>query len=142
MQLFRVRVWPFLAVMVGLAPSAWAQIGGGEINGLVTDAQSAAVPGVTVTATNTATGVPRPTVTSESGVYALAGLPPGIYTVDVMRSGFRTVRHEAVRVETGITIRLDVALVLGGVNEATTVTAAPPALRPRRALGRWCRNRA
>ena len=62
----------FLAVMAALAPLASAQIGGGEITGVVADAQSAAVAGATVTATNTATGVARQTVTNDSGGYALA----------------------------------------------------------------------
>ena len=134
MNLSRVRVWVCLA-MVGVVPPAWAQIGGGEITGLVTDGQAAAAPGATVTATNAATGVARSTITNDTGAYAVAGLPPGVYTVDVMRIGFRTVRHEAVRVETGITIRLDMALMVGGVNEAITVTAAPRALRATASLG-------
>ena len=114
---------------------AWAQIGGGEINGLVTDAQSAAVPGATVTATNTATGVTRTTTSTNSGGCAVSGLPPGVYTVDVMLSGFRSVRHEGVRVQTGVTIRLDIALMVGDVSEAITVTAATPALRASASLG-------
>ena len=100
MRSIRILVFLAIALFVPARRPAWAQIGGGEINGVVTDAQSAAVPGATVTATNTATNVPRPTVTNESGAYALAGLPPGSYTVEVTLSGFRTVRHENVRVQT------------------------------------------
>jgi hypothetical protein len=114
---------------------AWAQIGGAEINGLVTDAQSAPVPGATVTATNTATGVSRIAVSTGTGGYALSGLSPGVYTVDVRLSGFRSVRHEDVRVQTGVTMRLDVALMVGDVSEAITVTAATPALRSSASLG-------
>jgi hypothetical protein len=135
MRSTRILVFLAVAVLVSPAAPAWAQIGGGEINGLVTDAQSAAVPGATVTATNTATAVARPTVTNETGGYAIAGLPPGVYTVEVVLSGFRTVRHDEVRVETGVTIRLDVALMVGGLNEAITVTAAAPARRATASLG-------
>ena len=52
-----------------------------------------------------------------------------------MLSGFRSVRHEDVRVATGVTIRLDVALVVGNMSEAITVTAATPALRATREPG-------
>jgi hypothetical protein len=114
---------------------AGAQIGGGEINGLVTDAQGAAVPGANVTATNTATGGARTAISTGTGGYALSGLPPGLYAVDVMLSGFRSVRHEGVRVQTGVTIRLDIALMVGDVAEAITVTAAPPSLRSSASLG-------
>jgi|SRR5688572_17655491 len=62
-----MRLFAFLAVawLLSAGRPAWAQIGGGEINGLLRDAQGAAVPGATVTATNTATGVTRPTITNE-----------------------------------------------------------------------------
>src|SRR5262245_2536766 len=135
MRSMRILVFLAVALLVPAAWPAWAQIGGGAITGLVTDAQSAAVPGVTVTATNTATGVARTTISTNTGGYALSGLPPGNYTVDAMLSGFRTVRHEGVRVQTGVTIRLDVALMVGDVSEALTVTAATPALRASASLG-------
>ena len=101
----------------------------------MTDAQAAAVPGATVTATNTATGVVRPTVSNVDGVYALPGLSPGVYAIDVMLSGFRTVRREEVRVETGLTIRLDFSLMIGNVSETVTVAAETPALRATASLG-------
>ena len=99
------------------------------------DAQAAAVPGAAVTATNTATGVARTTVSNLDGVYALPGLAPGVYAVDVRLSGFRTVRREEVRVETGLTIRLDVSLTIGSLFEIVTVAADTPALRATASLG-------
>jgi len=134
MRVIRLGAWLALWMFWG-AIGAGAQVGGGEINGLVADAQSAAVPGAMVTATNVATGVSRTTVTTGAGGYTLAGLPPGVYALDVALSGFRPVRHEGMRVQTGITIRLDVTLMVGGVNEAITVTAATPALRAAANLG-------
>src|SRR5262245_18541258 len=130
-----IVVFLAVALLVSASRPARAQIGGGEITGLVTDAQAAAVPGATITATNTATGVTRTTISTDTGGYAVSGLPPGVYTVDVMLSGFRTVRHEEVRVQTGVTIRLDIALMVGDVNEAITVTAATPSLRSNASLG-------
>jgi hypothetical protein len=135
MRSMRMLVFLTVAWLLSSGRPAGAQIGGGEINGLVTDRQATAVAGAAVTATNIATGVARSTVTNKKGVYAVAGLSPGVYAVDVTLIGFRTVRHEEVRVETGITIRLDVVLTVGGVNEALTVTATTPALRATASLG-------
>ena len=55
MRSLRILVSLAIALLAGAARPASAQIGAGEINGLVTDAQRAAVPGATVTATNKAT---------------------------------------------------------------------------------------
>ena len=52
-----------------------------------------------------------------------------------MLSGFRTVRREEVRVETGVTIRLDFSLAVGNVSETVTVAAETPALRATASLG-------
>ena len=58
-----------------------------------------------------------------------------MYTIDVMLSGFRPARHEDVRVETGVTIRLDFSLVIGNLSETVTVAAETPALRATASLG-------
>ena len=78
----------------------------------------------------------RPSGDSNSaGGYTLPALPPGVYTIDVMLSGFRPARHEDVRVETGVTIRLDFSLVIGNLSETVTVAAETPALRATASLG-------
>lgn len=51
------------------------------INGLVTDPSGLAIPGATVTATNTQTNLIRPTVTNNAGNYDIPNLPPGTYSV-------------------------------------------------------------
>ncbi len=135
MSLIRGRVWLLLSLALGVARLAGAQVAGGELTGLVTDPMRSPVPGAMVTATNSRTGVVRTAVTNSTGVYTLPGLAPGLYAVDLMLSGFRGVHHEDVRVTTGVTIRLDVALVVGNMSEAITVTAATPALRASASLG-------
>ena len=112
-----------------------AQVGGGQITGVVSDSGGAAVPGATVTAIQLATGVRRSALSSKGGVYAVAGLVPGAYEVDFDLQGFKPVRRRGIRVETGETVRLDVALDVGSVNEAITVTADAPSLRATASLG-------
>src|SRR5687767_13751591 len=135
MLLTRAGAWLAAVLAVGMAGEARAQVGAGQVTGGVVDEAGAAVPGATITATQVGTGALRSTVSSSAGVYALPGLRPGLYRLDVELSGFRTVRRDGVRVETGKTSRLDVVLTVGGVTETVTVTGDAPALRPRASLG-------
>jgi hypothetical protein len=130
-----IRVWVPLCLVLWWALPADAQVGNGAITGVVADSTGSQTPGATVTATDSRTGLVRSAVADASGVYTLPGLPPGVYDVDVTLAGFRSVRHKDVRVETGVTIRLDVTLTLGNVAEAITVTAQTPALRTTANLG-------
>jgi len=135
MNLVQVRACLSLCLVLWSASFAGAQVGSGAMTGVVTDAMGSATPGATVTATNSRTGLARGAVTNASGVYVVPGLLPGLYVVEVTLSGFRSVRHEGVRVETGVTIRLDVTLTVGNVAEAIIVTAETPALRATASLG-------
>jgi len=111
------------------APSARAQTAAGEITGVVTDQAGAAVPGATVTVTNTRTNVQRVAVSSGNGVYTAASLAPGDYRLDVELAGFKPVRREGVRVETGEKARIDFDLSVGDVREQVTVVADAPIMR-------------
>ena len=114
---------------------AGAQIGSAQIAGAVTDAAGAGVPGATVVAVHLRSGASRHAVSNRSGLYAVAGLAPGEYRVDVALSGFRPVRRQGLRLETGETARLDVELVVGAVSELITVTADAPVQRATASLG-------
>ena len=74
-----------LAVSVAFSQSA-------RLGGSVSDASGAFLPGVTITATNTETGVATTTISNEAGVYAFPSLQPGrAYSVSAMLPGFQTV---------------------------------------------------
>jgi hypothetical protein len=93
--------------------TAWAQVGAGQVTGTVTDADGAAVPGATITATNVATAASRRAISTSAGVYTLANVAPGLYRIDVELAGFRPATREGVRIATGETVHVDVALVVG-----------------------------
>src|SRR5215470_17529446 len=122
--------------------STLAQIGGaGSIQGVVTDATGAVIPGANVTATNVATGVKTERGTTEAGLYVIAPLPPGEYTVSVSVGGFQTMVQRNVIVDALSSITVDLALKIGDVKETVTVESAPPQLNtsdPR--LGTTIRN--
>jgi Carboxypeptidase regulatory-like domain len=135
MRVRLVWVWVAAWLMAGGATAARAQVGAGQVTGLVTDGAGGAVPAATVTATNLATGVPRQAVSSSAGVFSISGLPPGSYRIDVELSGFRPARRDEVRIETGRTVRIDFPLAVGDLSEAVTVTGDTPELRATASLG-------
>ena len=85
--------WYVRVVVVGLllcAAGASAQVTTADLVGRVTDASGGVLPGVTVTATHTGTGVVRSQVTTETGDYAFTLLPIGTYEVRMELQGFGT----------------------------------------------------
>jgi len=115
-----------------LATSAFAQGGGasstGTINGKVTDASQAVLPGVTVTATSPALLGPQVSVTNAEGSYRFPGVPPGTYTVTFELPGFSTVKNEGIEIRLGFTATLNVEMKVASLQETVTVTGASPVI--------------
>src|SRR5688572_24267573 len=62
-----------------------------QLSGTVTDPSAALLPGVTITVTNTDTGVVTVAITNESGTYVFPSLQPGkAYRVSASLPGFQT----------------------------------------------------
>src|SRR6516164_3673204 len=79
----------FLLCLVHIE-TASAQSGNASVGGFVQDPSQAFIPGVTVTATNTQTGVATTSITNESGTYNIPSLLPGIYKLSAELPGFKT----------------------------------------------------
>src|SRR6476646_2394624 len=73
----------------------------GAINGTVTDPSGAAVAGATVKATEKATGIVHSTVTTGDGQYAFQDIPLGVYSVNVVATGFSAITVDNVTVSAG-----------------------------------------
>ena len=86
------------------------------------DPSGAIVPGVTITATNNATGVSSTAISNEAGVYNITGLLPGVYKVSSSLTGFRPQTFTDVQVGSSAQIRLNFALVLGTGAQTVEVT--------------------
>ena len=113
----------FVVALLMSAPTAlWAQATG-QINGIVTDASGAVLPGVTVEATSTATNAVRTAVTGADGLYTLPLLQPGLYDVKASLSGFRVALQVGVRVTVTETSRVAFQMEVGQVSETVTVVA-------------------
>ena len=77
-------------VCVSFSIEAFAQSSNANLSGTVSDAGKAFIPGVTVTATNTETGVVSTAVSNETGTYTIPSLLPGTYKVSAELPGFQT----------------------------------------------------
>src|SRR6188768_2053198 len=105
---------------------AWAQLATAELNGRVTDASGAVLPGVTVTATQTATGLVRSVVTDGNGGYVISNLPTGPYRLEMSLQGFKSHVQTGLVLQVGATPTVNAALELGSLEETVTVDAAAP----------------
>jgi len=116
------------ALLIGLVrPSLHAQATG-SIAGVISDESGAVLPGVTVEATNTATGQLRTTVTGADGYYTIPLLQPGAYDVKGTLAGFKPILQKANTVTVGDTARVDLRLPIGRLEETVTVSNVEPPL--------------
>jgi hypothetical protein len=111
-----------------IGASAAAQTVNGAFHGTVTDTSGAVMPGVTVKISNQATNVAREVATNMTGFYVMTQIPPGVYTFDVSKSGFTTVRQTHVQLLVNQDLEVNFTLQVGQVSQQVQVTAAPPAL--------------
>ena len=117
-----------LLLVFASAASGGAQSPTGVIAGVVTDASTAAVPGVQVAITNRDTGQVRNATTSSDGRYAIEALPPGAYVVTAEISGFKRVERPA-RVAAGTTTTVDLPLEIGDVSPSLDVVGVAPLIQ-------------
>lgn len=65
-------------------------------------------------------------VTSGTGAYRGAQLPPGTYTVTMALSGFQTINNQEVELRAGRSIAVNATLSAASVEEVITVTGESP----------------
>ncbi|MGB8030755.1 MAG: carboxypeptidase regulatory-like domain-containing protein [Terracidiphilus sp.] len=116
----------FLAAF--LCQSVLAQANRATITGIVTDPTGAVVPGVDVTAVNTATNVPAKTVSNHDGIYVVPNLFPGQYSVTFEKTGFETLERPGVALNSTEEARIDVVLKVGAATTSVTVSGGAPIL--------------
>src|SRR6185436_2086219 len=132
MNTARLGVAPVMilwAATLFLPGPASAQTGAASLTGIVTDQSGASVPGVTVTATNQSTNVEFPGVTNEAGSYTIPSVPIGVYAVKTARAGFKTTATKPIAVEANQTVRLDLKLEIGLLEETIEVSSETQVLQ-------------
>jgi hypothetical protein len=93
------------------------------ISGFVQDTSQANVPGVTVTATNTQTGISVSTISNDTGSYTIPSLLPGSYKLTAALTGFRTQTITEVNLGASVTARYNFKLEVGQATSSVEVTA-------------------
>src|ERR1043166_6131272 len=124
------RVLIVVSFILAIAAPAAAQKPTFDIEGVVTDAQQAVLPGATVTLQNVATGLSREVATDANGRYAFTALPPpGQYVLQTTLSGFATERRENLTFNAGQRVVIDIVLKLSNVQETVTVAGESPVVQ-------------
>jgi len=118
------------AALLCLLPinSTWAQSGNASVGGFVQDPSQAFIPGVTITATNTQTGVVTTAISNEAGTYNILSLLPGTYRLTAELPGFKTQVFNDVQLGQGATARYNFILQVGALTDSVEVTAQATAL--------------
>ena len=106
------------------ATLGFSQSSNATLSGTVSDSAKALIPGVTISATNTETGVVTTGITNESGTYSLSGLLPGVYKVTAELPGFQTQSFTDVRLGNAAQARLNFTLQVASVSTTVEVTAS------------------
>jgi len=118
------RTSVFLLVLaLATASVCLAQLITGSIVGQVTDPSGAAVPNVNIKVTNEGTGISVQSTADGSGGYSIPNLQAGIYDITVTTGGFRTFHATGVQLLASQTIRQDIQLQVGNVQQEITVSA-------------------
>ncbi len=102
---------------------AGAQTVAGQISGRVTDTSGGVLPGVTITLTNTNTGLVVERTTDENGQYVATNLPVGPYRVEANLAGFRKIQRAGFELGADGRISADFSLSVGGLTENVEVQA-------------------
>jgi hypothetical protein len=118
-----------LVAVTGTLQCAWAQEVTASITGTVTDPSGAAVAGANVTATSQERGVTFTAVTNDSGLYRVAQLPVGTYTLKVEKSGFALASRPAFVLTLNQVARIDITMKVGQASETVEVTGAAPVMK-------------
>ncbi|HKV24302.1 MAG TPA: carboxypeptidase-like regulatory domain-containing protein [Candidatus Acidoferrum sp.] len=107
--------------LAGFGGAVYAQQA--TIVGTVTDPSGAVIPNVSVTITNTDTGVAHAFQTNDAGQYVAPDLQIGHYTLKAEAKGFKASEEKNVVLTVGDRIRMDFQMQLGAAQETVTVEA-------------------
>ncbi len=118
------------AVALGLAclcaflvPNAAGQASTATVTGTVTDATGAIIPDAALILSNVETGVESRSVSNQVGNYSFLNVPPGFYTLQASKEGFRVTTLEPFTLLVNQTATLNISLEVGAVTESVTVEA-------------------
>src|SRR3954463_8646747 len=119
-----------LTTLLAAPALAQSQAANGSIEGTISDSSGGILPGVTVTITNTDTGLERSLVTNAEGQYRGLLLPLGKYRVAAELQGFKKSEQNGIELRAGETATINFSMSVGTVSETVTITAESPIAAP------------
>src|SRR5437879_6511161 len=96
------------------------------IEGNVTDHQGLGIAGAEVQIAGSTLGTTKAATTDSSGAYEVAGLPAGTYSITVSRAGFASQVLTGLEVTLNRTLKLNISLEVGTVEQKIEVPAVLP----------------
>jgi len=120
-----VRFFAVVFFLVLPVLNVMAQSSSGSVSGTLRDESGTAIPSVTITATNAATGVTRTTATNDVGLYSLPLLPAGNYRVQAQMEGVRPIN---LQVNVGTNATANLIIRVAALSEAITVSGETPVI--------------
>ncbi|MFN7925342.1 MAG: carboxypeptidase regulatory-like domain-containing protein [Bryobacteraceae bacterium] len=99
------------------------------VSGRVTDAQSAVISGVKLTATQIGTEAKFETVSAADGLFTIPFLPPGSYRLTAEMSGFKRYVRDNLAAGANERLTLDIVMEVGAVTETINVSSEAPILQ-------------
>jgi hypothetical protein len=119
--MWRTRLIVFLALLL-TGTAGWGQ-STAQVSGSVRDQSGAVLPGVEVTAMQTATGLSRSVVSNETGSYIIPNLPIGPYRLEASLPGFRKFVQTGIVLQVNANPEINVVMEVGQVAETVEVQA-------------------
>jgi hypothetical protein len=118
------KVWIVVfSITLVLSSLLYAQIRSATITGTVKDTSGALVPDADVVVTQQETGIAITTKTTAAGIYTAPYLAAGTYTVEVRSTGFAAYKQTGLSLAVNQTVRVDVDLKVGALEQAVEVSA-------------------
>jgi hypothetical protein len=134
MQNFFANVWKNLRLAVTLTAVLFLAVSGlqvvaqsdtGRITGTVSDTTGAAIPGATITVTNTGTNATQTVSSDGIGDFTVSALPTGNYHIAVAKTGFAT-QEQNLRLDVAQVQTENFKLAAGATSTVVDVTDAAP----------------
>lgn len=113
-----------------LAQPVLAQTTVSTIEGIIRDAQGGVVAGAQVVVKSPSLGSERNATSDADGFYRITALPAGNYSLTISHTGFATRAFENIELTLNRTLRLDIPLEVGAVQEQVDVIENAQLLNP------------
>ena len=121
MYVKRIALFVCAALLLAMQSAILTAATTGSISGTVKDPSGAVIPGVMVTATNSATNIQSKTTTDDKGFYAFPSLPVGRYIVKAELEGFGSPSRNNLDVDANGALVADLTMEMAEKVEEVTV---------------------